>query len=214
VFSLLALFGGFGSRWPYLVAMAIFYDSYYLAFILGIVLSDHQLRSGDRDAPLVLTLLAVILGLTFGSYPYYGADQGLWSLLPTVGSAHKAVFYHILGAVLLIQAANQFTRARRLLARPAFRFLGRISYSLYLIHFPLVCSLSTGLALFLLPTLDYSVAIAVSFLVSAPLVVAAAALFTELVDRPAIRIADGLAELVVPRTPLRQPGPYKPATPA
>ncbi len=205
VFGLLALFGGV-RRWPvYAVAVAIFYDSYYLAFIFGIGLADLQLRAGTRDAPRLVTVLLVIVGVAFGSYPYYGADHGLWSVLPAVGTAHKVVFYHILGAVLLIHAANRYACARRVLARPVFRFLGRISYALYLIHFPLVCSISAGFALVLVSHLDYSTAVALSFVVSVPLVVAAAALFTELVDQPAIRVADAFAARAVPRASLTRP---------
>jgi peptidoglycan/LPS O-acetylase OafA/YrhL len=198
VFGLLALFGRTGYRWlVYGVAIAIFYESYYLAFLLGIALADLQLRADHRDAPLPVTLGAVMLGLYLGSYPYYGAEQGIWSVLPAVGTAHKPVLYHILGAAVLIQAANRFTGARLLLARPLFRFLGRISYGLYLIHFPLVCSVSAGLALVLLAHLDYGAAVALSFALSAPVVVVTAALFTTLVDQRAMRVADTFAALVM-----------------
>ncbi len=206
VFGMLALFGGMGWRWPvYAAAIAIFYNSYYLAFILGVVLADYQLQASDRDAPLLMTLLAVALGIAFGSYPYYGAEHGLWSIMPDIGSAHKPVFYHILGAALLIQAANHFSRVRQALKHPLCRFLGRISYSLYLIHFPLVCSISAGLALLFFPHMNYSMAITLAFLISVPLVIALATLFTEWVDQPAIRLADAFATRLMPRSHQREP---------
>ncbi len=200
VFSLLALFSGVRNRWlVYAVAALIFYNGFYLAFVLGVVLADLHGRTVGREAPYPLVLALVTFGIYFGSYPYYGAERGLWALLPAIGSAQKVVFYHVLGAFLLILAASLFSEARELFSLRPFRFLGRISYSLYLIHFPVVCSVATGLFLLLLPSLGYTATIALTFLVSTPVVVVAAALFTRAVDEPATRLSDRFARLVLER---------------
>ena len=213
VFGLLALFGHGRRRWlVYAIACAVFYNSYYLAFVLGAVLADLHLWCGERDAPYPATLLLITLGVYLGSYPYYGAEGGLWSVLPAVGTAQKVVLYHVLGAFALIFASCWFPEAREVLARPVFRFLGRISYSLYLIHFPLVCSLATGVWLALHPHFGYAVATGLTLLVTGPLIVAAAALFTALVDEPAIRLADAFAE-VLERRPRADSAPPVPPPP-
>ena len=202
VFGLLALFGR--GRWRWLIygaALLIFYDSYYLAFILGVVLADLQNRSGGGEARFVVVLVMITAGLYLGSFPYYGADQGIWSVLPAIGDARKAVFYHIIGASALILTACRFAEARSILSSRGFRFLGRISYSLYLIHFPLVCAVSAGVMLMALPALGYGGAVGVAFAVSVPVVVIAATVFTRLIDEPAIRIADAFATLVLPAPP-------------
>ena len=198
VFALLALFGGVRMRWlVWGLAAVVFYNSYYLAFVLGVALAELSLVLGGREAPYPLVLALVTLGLWLGSYPYYGAETGLWSALPAVGSAHKPAFYHILGAFVLILTAKLFGEARQVFSTRPFRFLGRISYALYLIHFPLVCSVATGLFLVLYPHLGYTATIAVIFPLMVPLVLAASLLFTRLVDEPAIRLSDRFARLVM-----------------
>lgn len=205
VFALLALFGQGRRRWiAYGVACALFYNGYYLAFILGAVLADLNIRWGDRDAPYLVSVALITLGVYLGSYPYYGADQGLWSVLPAVGTAQKVVLYHVLGAFTLILTSCWFPEARDVLARRMFRFLGRISYSLYLIHFPLVCSLATWVWLAIHPHFGYATATGLTFLITAPLIVAAAALFTRWIDEPAIGLADRFAALLE-RRPLSVP---------
>ena len=197
VFALLALFAGVRWRWlVWAVAALIFYNGYYLAFVLGVALADLHGRADGWEAPYPLVLVLVTLGVWCGSYPYYGAETGLWSALPAIGSAHKPVFYHVLGAALLIGATSVFTEAREVFTLRPFRFLGRVSYALYLIHFPLICSVATALLLALLPRLGYTASIALIFVVMVPVVLAAAALFTTLIDEPAIRLADRFARLM------------------
>ena len=210
VFALLALFGHDRRRWlAYVAAVAIFYDDYYFAFLLGIVMAEIQNRWSGRDYSLVVVVVLMTIGIYFGSYPYYGAEQGLWSFLPAVGAARKVVFYHIIGAFILILVSCRFSEMRSLLQRPFAGFLGRISYGLYLIHFPLVCSLVTGIWLYLSPHFSYLVTTALGFGASAPLVVAAAYLFTLGVDEPAIRWSERFARLVEGQWPRLASGAAK-----
>ena len=199
VFAFLALFGRTRGRLGFLiVAIIIWYDSYYLAFFFGVALSELELVSKGRNAPYPAVLVLLLIGLYFGSYPYYGADTGLWSVLPVIDTSHRQIFYHIMGAFSIIIITVVCDRARHVLSTKVCRFLGRVSYSLYLIHFPLICCIATGMFLLLLPSFGYTPTLLMIFVTIVPTVVATAALFNRFVDEPAIRISDYIAQRLDP----------------
>jgi peptidoglycan/LPS O-acetylase OafA/YrhL len=190
VFGLLAVFGRSYFRWfGYGAAAILLYDSYYLAFPIGIAIAAAPRAIVAR--PRLAVGLALV-ALALGSYPYYGADQGFWRWLPTPGTALPIVFYHILGAALLLQAVI-WSGLRGVFERSVFRFLGRISYSLYLIHFAILAALPTWLALRLSPALGYLPAILVAFVLTMPVTLIAAYGFARAIDEPATRLADRCA---------------------
>jgi peptidoglycan/LPS O-acetylase OafA/YrhL len=196
VFFLLAVFRRRRDRWLGYGAAAIFlYDSYYLAFPLGLALASLPAPPAGRR--WVAAVLAVI-GLALGSYPYFGAEHGFWRFLPTPGDALPIVFHHSLGAVCLL-AATHFAPpgVRAGFDRAVFRFLGRVSYGLYLIHFAVLAALPTWLVLLLAPAVGYLPAVALAFVPTLPAVLAAAYGFAWAVDEPATRFAGRLAERIL-----------------
>jgi peptidoglycan/LPS O-acetylase OafA/YrhL len=194
VFGLLALFRRSRYRWfGYAAAVMLFYDSYYLAFPIGVAIA------GLPERPAGRTLFAVSLalfGLALGAYPYYGAQEGFWRWLPKPGAALPIVFYHIVGAGLLLQAVI-LNRARTIFERPTLRFLGRISYSLYLIHFTLLASLPTWLVLRLEPNIGYLPAITFAFVATVPVLLVCAYGYAYAIDEPATRLADRCATWIL-----------------
>jgi peptidoglycan/LPS O-acetylase OafA/YrhL len=66
-----------------------------------------------------------------------GARSAAWVALPGCAWLHSDLAY-IGGSLLLILLARDTGRLARLLARPIPAFLGRISYSLYLVHMPVL----------------------------------------------------------------------------
>ena len=97
----------------------------------------------DRDRALIeraarwisLGLVTIISGLS----AYYGYAHFWGAALVTLGTVRGSLFFGLLGAfylsVLIVsQSGNLLTR---LLEISVLRYLGRISYGLYLYHFPL-----------------------------------------------------------------------------
>lgn len=194
VFGLLAALGRSRYRWlGYGVAAALLYDRYYLAFPIGVAIAALPRPAGAR--PWRAAALALV-GLALGSYPYYGAEEGFWRWLPTPGSALPIVFHHTLAAGLLLLAVV-WSGAQGVFERPVFRFLGRISYSLYLIHFTVLAALPTWLVLRLSPSLGYLPAIAIALAATLPATLIAAYGFARAVDEPATRLADRCAAWAV-----------------
>jgi peptidoglycan/LPS O-acetylase OafA/YrhL len=194
VFALAAVFGR--SRWRllgYCAAMLACWGSYYMAFPIGLAIAAVAARGGDR--PRLAVVLAVI-GLWLGSYPPYSAWKGIWIWPAMVFGPDARHISHILGAACLLQAVIM-SPAKHWFDHRVFRFLGRISFSLYLIHWTILASLTCWLVLRLEPLFGYLPAIGIAFAVTMPVTLAASYVFCRLIDEPSTRLADRFARRVV-----------------
>lgn len=104
-------------------------------------------------------------------------------------------FYESVGAILLVAGVMACNPAKRVFSARFPVYLGRISFSMYLIHWPIVCSLMYGLMALLKVTwgVDYQIAALVAFGVSLVVIFGASDLFERYVDRPAIAAGNVLA---------------------
>jgi peptidoglycan/LPS O-acetylase OafA/YrhL len=194
VFALMIIFRRSRYRWiGYALSAAFLYDRYFLAFPIGMALAALQSPNPPRyRVASILFIIAVVLG----SYPLYGAEDGIWYWLPTPGTANPLIFYQIIGAACLLEAVV-LSPVQGILGRPFFRFLGRISYSIYLIHFTILSSLTCFLVFSMNPIVGYLSSVAIAFAITLPILLSAAYFFTRVIDEPATMLADWYARLVV-----------------
>jgi peptidoglycan/LPS O-acetylase OafA/YrhL len=136
-----------------------------------------------RSLPLLVALL--VAGLFLGSYPMERGVQGtVYAFLP---GAVRARTWHIVGAFLVMISVLQSRRIQSILSKKPFLFLGRISFSQYILHFLVICSLSCSLLQKLAPALPYHAAVLVTFCVSLPVIMVASHFIYLVVDRAGIR---------------------------
>ena len=166
VFSFAALFGKLQNRWFfYIVSFVMFLHTFYLAFILGMSLADlnSNVSSGNflKIQNRFVVILIFVLGLFIGSYPaipvfgpaytgtvgitdfifYISQDLDPFGSL-TTGSLSSLGFIYILGAGLIMVALINSRVLQRLLSGRVPVFLGKISFSLYLIHMLIINTFS------------------------------------------------------------------------
>jgi len=154
-FYIFALFMLFKNRYLRLIALLCFLGSgfhgYYLMFAVGALLYDfHPEWSAFRQRmpfmPLqrLFILLVFITALYLGAYPNTPPSLvspwyvGLKKLSPL--SSYMA------GAVLLVTCILQSPALQLILSSKPCKFLGKISFVLYLIHIPIICSYSAWVA--------------------------------------------------------------------
>jgi peptidoglycan/LPS O-acetylase OafA/YrhL len=129
-----------------------------------------------RETAVLLGTVGVFL---VASYFLYG-PMLRWRYQP------KDVLFASAYGVLLYIACTRGSRAGRLFARRAPVWIGKISYSLYLVHLPIIFALApTVLALKLRPATTFVVML-VLFI---PVVLAVAALFFHVFERPFLNAA-------------------------
>jgi peptidoglycan/LPS O-acetylase OafA/YrhL len=187
IFAFLLFVGKFKIRFVvYLALIYYFLDSYYLAFILGILLSDLH-NSGKNWLELIkrpwINALLVLVGVYVGSFPYVGWIGTVYAPLvwkqPTF---HFFIFYHVIGSFFIITALLNSKWMQAIFESKPIAYLGRISFSMYLVHFTIVCTFSSFLFQQLSHFLSYGINFIVTLLVSLVLIFAVSNLMYRYVD--------------------------------
>nr|WP_145164884.1 acyltransferase [Paenibacillus terrae] len=212
IFGFLLTLGRFRLRIIGYAALAVLLaDSYYLGFVLGMALSDLTYSGRNRltavlppwSAPLFLGA-----GLYLGSFPYVGTENTIYSILVWKGSSTFAffVFYHTLGACLTLTALLISPRLKSLFGRQPFLYLGTISFSLYLVHFTIICSLGSYLFYQFHLLFSYGLSTVLTVILTTPFIFALAHLFCRFVDAPTLATLSPWSRRVMDRLVRKKPG--------
>lgn len=94
-----------------------------------------------------------------------------------------------IAAVLLLAGVVINPAARRLLAHQVPVWLGKISFSVYLIHFPILFTVGYGTFLLVAPHVPYATSVLIATATGSALTISIAALFERVVDRRAVMLA-------------------------
>ncbi|MBV9813084.1 MAG: acyltransferase [Acetobacteraceae bacterium] len=153
-----------------------------------------ELRRLVVRLPGNVCLLLVLAGFVLGGFPFLldlpgnGFYARLFIALANV-TDNPVLFAHRCGAVALTAAALFSPACAAFLRLRPCRALGRISFMVYLVHVPLLCSLAAGLLLMLAPAVGYNAATALMLppFLAVLLVVGEAA--TRWIDAPSLRVS-------------------------
>lgn len=125
--------------------------SYETNFVAGAFLayaySDLEKFAAKKYAK-VLGMLSILAGLFLGGYPSDGIRPNYYLRLAIEIQKHTmktSLFCHVWGAVFLLCGIILFSPIQRVLMSKALQFLGKISYSVYLVHIPILYSLGAFL---------------------------------------------------------------------
>lgn len=193
VFGLLLVVGRWRWRWLVYAAAAVWlFKTYYLALILGLILSEvwHLYQPqivARRQWLLALVPLAVFGACWQGSHYYSNIYDGF--SLPGLTSHQLQTLAHITAAFIIVILVLALERPRQWLSTQPMQWLGRISFSVYLLHLPILGSLSCALFNWLQPNLGNTLAFWIMLGPSLVILAASSAIFTRLVDQPAIKLS-------------------------
>ena len=156
----------------------------YAGIFFGFVLCDVT-HTQDKLVNWVkkqkwLLWIVFALGLYLSSYPSAGThlDGTIYGIIPIV----MVVPFHLMGALLLVAAVVCLEPLQKIFGWKPFVKLGNISYSLYLVHFPVIATLGCVLFEVLYRKMSYHLAVLLVFVVTTAAVLGISVLFRKYIE--------------------------------
>ena len=198
VFAFVLLFGKSKYRWiSYVMAMILTFNTWFLPFIFGMALADLY-ASGRLEAFKKKRWIAGALVGTvfFGSYTW-SAPASVYTVINTQFfssiTINYLVLYLTLGATFLVFSVLASRRLTSWLKKPKISALGKYTFSLYLVHLPILYTTGVLTFLILYPRLGYNITALITFLVNVPVIALTTVIFQRYIDAPAVKFSDIVA---------------------
>ena len=191
IFGILYLLGNNKIRYFIYGILIIFLaDSYYGAFIYGLLLSDiYNNHFYIIDKLKTTALIIFTIGLIIGAYPPIKPSiTSIYNYLE-VTDLNSMVFYHNLGALLITISIFSSTRLQAFFSKKPFTYLGKISFATYVIHLIIICSLSSYIFLQLNKILNYHVTFLITFSTSIIAIITSAHFMQKYIDQPGVKMS-------------------------
>jgi peptidoglycan/LPS O-acetylase OafA/YrhL len=161
-------------------------------FLIGHIAAGWLKIPPNRRSNWMVGACLLCLGVVLCTAPRFELLVYLRRFLPApfVGEpVGSEVLQRVLGAVGLFLGISLLPGIQKNLGLPVVRWLGKISFSLYLIHFPLLFTVVCNCFVVLADLISYAAAITIVTIGGILLSVAIAVAFERLVDRPAIALS-------------------------
>ncbi len=171
-----------------LVCAATFGTHPMFLFVLGHLCAARLHRPPIR----LLGTGLIVLGVAMSASKDWGAVEAIRvaiALFAPVAAPNLFQFQSQLAATAVFLGALLSPPAQWLLTLLPCRQLGRLSFSIYLLHFPILFTLGCTAFVALANTLPYSATVAITFAGFVVVVLLAAAAFERWIDRPAIQLS-------------------------
>jgi peptidoglycan/LPS O-acetylase OafA/YrhL len=157
---------------------------YYMCFFFGAIMGKKYIARVTKFG-----LPIFIAGYFLGAFAY---EHSLYNWLPRISSFDTKTFYNVCGAILMVGSlVSGF--GKFFFESHIPRFLGKISYSLYLIHFLVLCSVTSTMYIALPKTVFY---LTLNFIGYIIFCLATAVLFEYFIDSKAINFSKNVSSKI------------------
>lgn len=201
VFASVVLFGKSKYRFLiYFILMAALINTWFIGFIIGMLIADlyankaHILEKIQPQYTVVMVAVAIFLG----GFPWIGSENTIYRYLqiPGFDTLQNQAVWGAIGASLLIIAIFRNGVLQRLLSHPAMVKIGSYTYSMYLVHQPIIYTLGMALFVFVVSSASYTLSVAIVGLLLTPVIMLATVIFHKYVEIPSIRLSSTFDKLV------------------
>lgn len=167
VVVILKLAGSF--RWRYIIYAAIallLIRTDYLGMVLGMVLADvtyTQTVFVDKIGKQKwLMWIMFFMGLYFVTYPSYGAAEGtMYEIFPP-----KVLFYYNIAIPVMLFAVMKLLPLQKIFSFSVLRKFTKVSYCFYLVHFPMLCTISSAFFVSMYGKINYHLLVLLDYVLT------------------------------------------------
>jgi len=151
IYAFYALFARAHSKlriFIYIALIIIFSKSIILAVILGMILCDMDANNIFQNVNKIILLIMLLSGIYLASvirldFPFY-TILDIDFMKNYFGAGYDLLqFYYIIAAFLLFFALSRLSFSKKVFSSKAAVYIGKISFSIYILHFIVICSLSS-----------------------------------------------------------------------
>lgn len=161
---------------------------YVSLFIIGANIIKYNIR-----IHIIFILPAIYLGMM---HPWSKEIDWINSLIPKT-SISLDVISHALAAVMFISAIQNSSCAMKIFSLNIFKWLGKISFSMYVYHIPIIMSIGCGVFVILVKSGYGNYSGLISMIISFACIFLLAELGTRFIDTPGQKLSSTIAKKII-----------------
>ncbi|MDY9927503.1 acyltransferase [Methanosarcina sp.] len=170
VFTLALFIGRLKNRYPlYLLALFFTLNTYYMGFVLGLILADIY-NSDKKDSFKIknrgVAVIILLMGLFLGGYIPGIPSNPIYNMMTFKILSNNMIVHYSVGASLLLLGLLNLKGLQEILSHHFLVFIGKLSFSLYVVHRIIITSYSSWLFIQLVTCMSYFLAFVLTFLSS------------------------------------------------
>jgi len=182
--------------WLYIFLVLVLFQTWLLGFAIGMILADLYVNRPKVFTGHRLGLLALFLGIYLGGYPVGEVSNTLYRVFNLPGLPSQQIYLTIGGGLVLFAVLSMSSLQRLFSLRP-LATLGKYTFSLYLIHLPILDTVCTGVFVALSGAgYDYNNSMTMAILIFTAVAIPIVWLFERYIDKPAIRLSSIVASIL------------------
>lgn len=194
VIAILSIFGSYKKRSIiYILCLIYFNNSYLLAFITGIIISDFSVNCHfikKKFCTKIISTIVFFTGIILSMYPVIINNfTGIYHIMQKI-SDDKTLYWRLIGSSMIFFGIININFIQTLLKTKFLTHIGKLSFSIYVIHLSILGSFSSMFCIFLMEYFSYQISASISILTSCIIIYAAARFIHKCIDVKGIKLSN------------------------
>lgn len=181
----------------YVILILASIRSFYVSIFIGMFLCNLM----HQNHPLIrfcknkfILLISTLLGLVFATYP--AAGENLEHTLYRFLGVPRVIIFYVIGTTLLFWVLLNSRWMQSLFNKKLFQIVGKYSFGIYLVHFPVIATFSSWFLLTLNGKLGYNSIMIINLILTGVIAFSLAVAFTKYIEPLGTKLANVVAEKI------------------